>query len=366
MRIAYDYQAFTLSPYGGVSRYFVRLAENMLSLGEEVAVLAPLHRNRHLIDLPSGVVRGLHLKTFPPKSSWLISAANRIICTRQIKYFKPDLLHETYYTAKQTGGMIKARILTVYDMIHERYAHEFPANDQTAQNKRTAVARADHIICISHSTKNDLCTLLNVPEEKVSVVHLGFDRFINPNGRVKQDASKRPYLLYVGHRGGYKNFARMAKAIASMGRIKQTFSIVAFGGGPFQPAEKDLLASLGFGPTDVTQVSGDDLVLGELYRHAAAFIYPSLYEGFGIPPLEAMAQGCPVILGNTSSLPEIVGSAGEYFDPTCVEEMADSIGRVVFNEARRNELIQTGRERLNQFSWRRCATETREIYRNLL
>jgi len=366
MKIAFDHQAFTYQAYGGISRYFVRLAEGLLEAGEDICILAPIHQNCYLNELPAEYVKGLKLNRFPPKSSRLFSVVNRQVASVLASSYEPEILHETYYAASSLRGIFKARVLTVYDMIHEKFSSEFRSNDPTIRNKRLAVSRADHIICISHSTKKDLCQLFDVPKGKVSVVHLGFEKFNISREDVPSNKAVRPYLLYVGSRGGYKNFAGMLKAVASHPILRNTFDIVAFGGGRFNPTEMNLIRDLGFRKEDVRQIGGDDRKLGALYSGAAAFVYPSLYEGFGLPPLEAMAHNCPVVTSNTSSMPEVVGPAGEYFDPTDIDAQAEAISSVVFDSSRRDELIFEGQKRLDHFSWSRCASETRDIYRAVL
>ena len=365
IRVAFDHQVF-VQPYGGISRYFVRLVQGLLSLGEEANIVAPLHRNRYLHQLPAHRVYGFRFNRRPPKSKMLIAAVNRQIGSLRLKSYHPDLLHETYYTEKPLKGSFKGRVITVYDMIHEKFPSEFRAEDPTSRIKRIAISRADHIICISHNTKKDLCELFDVPEDRVSVTHLGIEKFEISESSTSPDAGTRPYLLYVGHRGGYKNFIAMIKAVASRAVLQNSFDIVAFGGRPFNSNEQSTINTLGFRKGAVRQIGGDDYVLGTLYSGATAFVYPSLYEGFGLPPLEAMAHACPVVTSNTSSLPEIVGPAGEYFDPTDLDSQAGAICKAVFDTERRKELILEGHQRLNQFSWFRCATETREIYRAVL
>lgn len=141
---------------------------------------------------------------------------------------------------------------------------------------------------------------------------------------------------------------------------------MAFGGGAFNADELALISTLGFAPQAVRQVGGGDEVLGSLYADAAAFVYPSVYEGFGLPPLEAMAHNCPVVTSNSSSMPEVVGYAGEYFDPLDVEAQSDAICKVVFDAQRRSQLIELGGQRLPMFSWDRCALETQAVYQQVL
>lgn len=366
MKIVFDHQIFSSQAYGGTSRYFVRLAQDLKKLNENINVVAPVYTNNYLKELPCNIVHGFKVTHFPPKTGRIIRSINNVVTSAYLNNLKLDIFHETYYSKAAIAQNAKIRILTVYDMIHEKFGNYFSANDQTSKVKKLAVQRADHIIAISNSTKNDLCKLFNVPDEKVSVVHLGFDSILNESNSIKISIYDRPYLLYVGSRSGYKNFEKLLKSFASNYKLKNTFNIVAFGGGTFSSNEKKLIISLGLSFESVKQIGGDDYVLSALYKKARAFVYPSLYEGFGLPPLEAMAHDCPVVVSNTSSVPEVVGSAGEYFDPTDVESITVAICKVVFDYQRSNELIIEGRKRLSQFSWKRCALETRDVYRKVL
>jgi glycosyltransferase involved in cell wall biosynthesis len=241
--------------------------------------------------------------------------------------------------------------------------------DPTTQWKKDAVSRADHVICISENTRRDLVEMFGVAETKVSVVYLGYDELATSGKEPEAVAavtSSCPYLLYVGTRGGYKNFEGLLRAYASSGFLRDNFSLVTFGDGPFRGEENLLIKELGLSNGQVKQIGGEDNVLGHLYKGAAAFVYPSLYEGFGIPPLEAMSIGCPVICSNTSSLPEVVGNAGEYFDPGSIESIRTALETVLQSTTRRDDLIKMGHMRSASFSWARCADETLAIYRSLI
>jgi glycosyltransferase involved in cell wall biosynthesis len=252
-------------------------------------------------------------------------------------------------------------------MIHELFAAEFSTRVDTTGAKRAAVQRADHVICISENTKQDLMRILKVPEQKITVIHLACDPVSADTSRPPDVTNNvKPFLLFVGARGGYKNFSRMLQAIAVSAALKSQFDVVAFGGGRFTSAEIAAFHAMGFAATQVRQISGDDQVLGRLYVQASAFIYPSTYEGFGIPPLEAMAHGCPVISSNASSMPEVIGDAGVYFYPQDVEQIRHAIESVVFDATRSAKLIAAGRQRVAQFSWTRCASETAAVYRALV
>jgi glycosyltransferase involved in cell wall biosynthesis len=248
-------------------------------------------------------------------------------------------------------------------MIHELYPEFFHAWDRTRDEKRAAVARADHIVCISEHTRQDLIRLLDVPAEKTTVVHLGFAL---THSKIADLAKPhRPFILFVGARGGYKNFDRLLKAYAERPILHDSYDLVAFGGGSFSAREQELIRTLGLTERQVRQLGGDDAVLSALYQQASLFVYPSLYEGFGIPPLEAMSLDCPVICSNTSSMPEVVGNAAVQFDPHDVDSIANALEAVITNPTLQADLRRRGRERLHAFSWHRCALETLKVYRKV-
>jgi len=367
MKIAVDQQIFALQAHGGVSRYFTRLAQGLIDLGQEVGVFAPLYQNSYLPSLPKEIVHGRHIQRYPFKMAKIFLKFNQYISLVQIARWKPDLVHETYYSRVGTASVGCPTVITVYDMIHELFPNDFLVRDNTATIKRIAVDRADHVICISENTKMDLMRLYGTPACKISVVHLGFDQFAPRT--VKQQLTTlvdRPFLLYVGARGGYKNFIGFLRAVAFSKKLLSDFDIVAFGGSKFSAKELNEMSSLGFRENQIRHQSGSDDVLGRFYSSAKAFVYPSLYEGFGIPPLEAMAHHCPVICSNTSSMPEVIGKAGEFFDPTDTDDMRRAIEDVVYSASRVNQLRRFGEERLTIFSWDKCARETFDIYRSLI
>ena len=366
MRIAFDWQIFCSQPYGGISRYFVRLTENLLAESQEARVFAPLHRNRYLNDLPGGAVWGIGVPRYLPKTTRLITSSNGMLARRAIAHWRPDVVHETYYARRSSSWGGAASVVTVYDMIHEKFPEFFTRSDQTAALKLLAVKRAAHVICISESTRRDLLELSGIKANRASVVHLGFDRMPSTTRSPGySEENSRPFLLYVGNRHGYKNFDGFLESVANSKELRKDFDVVAFGGGPFSEKELKLIDAHGFADTQVRQESGGDSRLGALYDAAAVFVYPSLYEGFGLPPLEAMAHECPVVSSNTSSMPEIIGDAGEFFDPASPDEISAAIERVVYSPALRANLVSRGRRRLHEFTWKRCAADTLNIYRKV-
>lgn len=363
MKIAFDHQIFTWQSYGGISRYVTQLSEGLLALGEDVSIFAGAYKNNYLSSLPIDVVKGFKLSNYPPKTGRLFQAVNHYWANQKIAQWQPDVIHETYYSMMPEPKKTLPRVITVHDMIHELYPQEFNVNDNASHWKRHALFRADHIISISQNTKNDLVELFDIKPEKISVIYHGAKN-VQP---IQKGVSNniRPFLLYVGSRNSYKNFKRFIESVARSHQLKNNFNIVAFGGGAFDSNELRLIESLKFGVGQVSQKSGSDNVLSELYGGASAFVYPSLYEGFGLPPLEAMAYGCPVISSNTSSMPEVIDDAAEFFNPNSIEEISLAIENVVFSPSRSTELKIKGLRRAKEFSWKKCAQETLGIYKLL-
>ena len=365
IRIVFDDQVFCWQKFGGISRYFYELAKRVGKKDDfSTSIVAPLHVNDYIAtgDVP---VKGIHIPKFR-NSGRIISALNSLAEPMLIRREKPDVLHEThYYRRRSLAPADCPTVLTVFDMIHERFPGMFLTRDRTSETKRAAVQRADRVICISASTQRDLIELLDVPPEKTAVVHLGFTLASQDKPLPIDREDGRPYLLYVGPRGGYKNFDLLLKAYAASASLRGNYDLVAFGGGGFTNAENEQLRGLGvFG--QVRQESGSDAKLASMYRQAELFVYPSLYEGFGIPPLEAMSFDCPVVCSNTSSIPEVVGDAGYLFDPTDLDGLRAAIEAVAGSSTLREELVKRGRRRIQQFSWETTAEETIKVYRQVL
>jgi glycosyltransferase involved in cell wall biosynthesis len=361
IKVIYDHQIFGLQQYGGISRYFFELARRVGKYeGFSASILAPLHINRYLEE------GGLHVKGIRipaiPKTRRFISIANQCVSSGLVRAAKPDLIHETYFQRKARSNQRCPVVVTVYDMIHEKFRSEF-SHDSTSDAKRAAVARADRVICISENTRADLINLFGADPGKIKTIHLGFSltRQADP---ATLPSYPRPYLLYVGQRSGYKNFRALLSAYAEASRINKDFDLIAFGGEPFSQEEKKAVSNARLDPNRVRRLVGDDSMLGHLYRNAAALVYPSLYEGFGIPPLEAMSFGCPVICSNTSSIPEVVGDGGLYFNPATVESLIEAMERLLNSEELRLQLIARGTRRVANFSYDRCASETVAVYRD--
>src|SRR5450830_1400648 len=177
MKVAFDHQIFCLQNYGGISRYFSRIAEQMLMGHHQVGIFSPLHRNLYLKDLPQGTVHGRQAEQYWPRTIRLALIGNHVLGHQAMCRWRPQVVHETYYSRFGSAPKGCPVVLTVYDMIHELFPESFSPKDKTTFLKRRAVERADHVICISESTRQDLMRLFAVPESKLSVIHLGVEQF---------------------------------------------------------------------------------------------------------------------------------------------------------------------------------------------
>lgn len=341
---------FSVQKYGGVSRYFIELDRCLNELGESSSIFPYIYVNKYLKE--ESYPRGVYFSSLPNK---LRIKLNDLFMSAQIKRAEPDILHHTNYTANDFGIKKAKKVVTVYDMIHEKYWGKF------SEVKKESVLSADHVICISNNTRDDLLGLYDLDEAKTSVIYLGNE--IRNVRAAKLELDYR-YILYVGHRDEYKNFSGLLEAYAGSKSLKDTVKIIAFGK-KFKQREIGLINKLGICGGVINMTGGDD-VLSALYQEAEVFVYPSKYEGFGLPPLEAMSYGCPVICSNSSSIPEVVGDAAIQFDPENTEQLAQNIEDVLNSSDLRNKLIAKGYDRVKMFTWRKCALETQKLYKSLL
>ena len=364
IKIAFDEQIFS-QQYGGISRYYSNLASELYNINNNIKIFAGYHVNNHLKDIENNLIIGKKIKSYPNKFAQLITRYNRISNIIKINKWEPDIIHETYYSRININYNKCPLILTVYDMIHEKFKEDFSDKDNTATIKKKAIKRADHIICISENTKKDLIEILNVEEMKISVIYLSDDKKYYLK-TIKKDDRIKPYLLFVGNRKGYKNFNNFIKAVSLSKNLMHDFDIISFGSNKFENEELENIQKLGYKENQVQHKIGDDSILNVYYRNASALIYPSKYEGFGIPPLEAMTNECPVITSNCSSIPEICENAAEYFDPYDCESIKKSIEKVVYSNSRKIELIKLGKSRTELFGWKKCALSTDKVYKTVL
>ena len=371
MKILYDYQIFLNQSAGGPSRYYYNLI-NEISKKHLIKVCAPLHINDYLINLDKNQVYGYKIDNFFFNNTSykikeflkykILNKINLYFQNKKIIDFKPNIIHRTYYDDYNTNLPV---VLTVYDLIHEKY-HEMYGKDKNFRPKKKAIDRADIIICISKNTLKDLNYYYDLNDKKTEVVYLGSNIDYKTKKKNINKILKNNYLLFVGKRTGYKNFVSLLKAYSKSEKLQKDFMIKCFGGGKLTKNEIKLILDLKISLKNIIFIQGSDEQLIDLYQNASALIYPSKYEGFGLPLLEAMSFDCPVLCSNTSSLPEVGGDAVKYFDPENWESILNSILSVVYSNSKSNDLRSYGREQIKKFNWKDCSNKTIQIYKELI
>ncbi len=292
-------------------------------------------------------------------------AFNTLYTLRERKKLVYDIFHPTYYFP-YFHDWSKPMVITIHDMIPEKFPEDFRGLSMTREWKKIFTNRAEKIIAVSENTKRDIIELYGVKEEKITVIHHG--NSFCPEMMEKVDFTKpifQRYLLFVGIRRGYKNFDRMFRAVTPLVKKDLIDGVICVGGGDFEKREQQLIDDLDMSQA-VLRYDVSDEELAFLYRNARAFVFPSLYEGFGFPLLEAFASGCPVCCSYGSSFPEVAGDAAYYFDPYSEDSIRESIEKVLTSDAFRQELIIKGKERLQFFSWEKTAQDTKKVYEDVL
>jgi len=261
-------------------------------------------------------------------------------------------------------------IVTVHDLV--RCCFNFDPETIILLNlDKRYIKRASHIIAVSQNTKSDLVNYLRIPESRISVIYNGVNHSIFKPYKPYQMRPyhhHKPYILYVGSERRCKNLGRLLEAFAQLKREFPELKLVKVGGPrrseQFRDETMKKLSRLGLElPQDVIFADHtSELELAYYYYSAALLCYPSLYEGFGLPPLEAMACGCPVVTSNTSSLPEVVGGAGIMVDPYDTQSLVRAMRRVLTNDKLRDSLVRKGLEQARKFSWEKTAELTLEVY----
>ncbi|HEX73968.1 MAG TPA: glycosyltransferase family 4 protein [Dehalococcoidia bacterium] len=226
------------------------------------------------------------------------------------------------------------------------------------------IKRASHIIATSQTTRNDLIAYLKIPDDRISVIYNGLDHSIFKPYKV--GILDKPYILYVGSERPRKNLDRLIEAFAVVRKEFPELLLVKVGvAGRAQEYRQEImrkLESLGIIQAVIFVEYVSELDLAYYYSSAALLAYPSLYEGFGFPPLEAMACGCPVVTSNTSSLPEVVGKAGIMVNPYDTDSLVEAMQQVLTDSKLRDDMVRKGLEQAKKFSWEKAAEETQEVY----
>ena len=362
MKLLYDYQILILQKYGGISRYFREVIKRLEEKEGVSCKLPCLHSvNHYFADMIP------EHKELTGRKWGLYNRLNRMLDLASITE-DVDIMHPTYYDPyfleKAKKKNVKV-VITVYDMIHEIYRGQYPGHlDETdIIRKKLLIKECDHILSISESTKRDILKFYpETPEDKISVVHLAAS--VPDKDILKKVKAMLPerYVLFVGQRRDYKNFDTFYQAMEPLLEKDDSLNILCVGGGAFNEKEEEMIKRY---RDRIIQKNTDDAFLFNAYAQALCFVFPSMYEGFGIPMLEAFTAGTPVAAGNASSLPEVGGDAALYFDAADPSDMRMQIEELIYNDELREKLKSLETERLKQFSWDITAEKTYECYKKI-
>lgn len=366
MKIFYDHKIFGRGKYTGAARYYFELISRISQENiHETCTYTGIHNssfNFKGLRNNKNKYLGFRMPVLP-YIRWRLEAINEyllnIFFINKFSTAKFDIYHQTSY-GNFNNKIQGKKVVTVLDMIHEKYPEFYPGQDLST--KAISIKHADLIIAISEQTKNDIVEILNIPSEKIQVIYLA--------NSLKTDCKnkpiiKEPYILYVGERAKYKNFRTLLQTFSETREISDNFKLICCGGSNFTDSEKEVISKAGI-QNRVLHFATTDEILANLYKHATVFVYPSLYEGFGLPLLEAMYYGCPVITGNKGSSPEIAGNAACYFEASQADDLKQALKKVIQDTEYKSKLIENGYKREKEFSWDKCMKETINAYEHLL
>ncbi len=363
MRIGIDATPIFLRK-GGIGYYTQNLLESLTRLDPE---------NEYLLFKTTGN---------PPESPLSFLDRPNICVIQTSKEFQKwrsrrehiDLYHGTNFRLRGKGRM--GNVVTIHDLAFKRYPQflkkKYGQFLSILKTKRD-VHRADRVIAVSRQTARDIVEFLKVDPRKIKVIYHGVDSQFRPDVplgfisavRNKYGLGTSPYILWVGTIEPRKNLQALIKSYGQLKTFHREYSLVLGGGWGWKYEEIfPLIRSLGETVKVTGYLSREDLIA--LYAGAYLFVYPSLYEGFGMPLLEAMSSGVPVIASNTSCIPEVVGEAGILVNPLDVLQMAGAITRVLSDKALHASLREKGMERAKSFTWDRAAQETLVLYREII
>ncbi|MFP3897434.1 MAG: glycosyltransferase family 4 protein [Anaerolineales bacterium] len=354
----------------GVSRYIQALLTHLPRVDDRFRYLA-------FMDTADAEPGGWHTSTSPWSTARPLA---RILWEQGIQPWAArrehlDLLHQPVYV----GPLLHPcpTVVTLHDLSFYLYPELFPRSKRIYLQHMTryTIHHAQAIIAVSNSTKRDALRLFSVPETKITVIPNGVEARMRPlDDPTATKALRRRYdlpsdlLLFLGTLEPRKNLIALLEAYALLRQRGNICHHLVIAGGRGWYYEKVYDATQRLGLRETVHFTGHvpDEELPIWYNAADLFIYPSLYEGFGLPPLEAMACGTPVIVSNTSSLPEVVGDAGLMVDPQDPQALAEAIHSLLSDPPRRERLGQAARRQANRFSWRTTAARTAELYHHVL
>lgn len=356
MRVVLESSVLTWQKKGGVSRYLIKLSNN-LETQMDVKICSWFSKN--IYYKPKN-------KLVLPFRSSIALKINNFLTRAVISKGHYDILHvpaiSDYFLDVLPSD--KKLVITVHDLIAELFPNEF--NLAVRKKNKSLIERADRIITISENTKNDLISIFGINEEIIDVIYHG-SPFDPKELKSCHLANKYgDYILFVGYRNGYKNFSNFCRALPDTFKFHPKVKVVLVGGRSLNKEEKNLISSFRLENKIIHLKTVSDKELIGLYKNARVFVFPSKYEGFGLPLLEAFSCGTPVACSNSSSLPEIAKEAARYFDPNDPDSISSAILKILSSKEQAEEQIATGYNRVKDFNWDKTTKETIACYSKAL
>ncbi len=373
LRVIVDGSIFERNPHGGIARVFTEVLTRIANNSKETEFLVfcersgarfiPRHDRIRIFSYAS-------LRVRPSRLFARVSQLQRYATLRRIAWMRPALFVPTYYTQSPFRGL--RTVVTLYDFIMAKYPSMLPGSQGFAEMQANCLKSADHIVSISDSTKAYAVEALGIPAARISTVHLAASEFFSPategeNIRFRAAHTRgRPFLLFVGTIWGYKNLGTLVRAFADFAD-REAYSLVV--AGHVEAALDEWLTSYAISRRIENRilrlVRPSDRELRYAYSAASAFVYPSLDEGFGIPLLEAMRCGTPVIASDIPPFHEVCGDAALFFDPHDASALADCLSRVLVPGVAAS-LRASGLVRARLFSWDVTAERMLDVYRHVV
>ena len=344
--------------FGGVTRYSSCLIEKMINDDLNFKICSPIFKNKYLRNINKRYIFGKYFTQYP--NILFLRFLNNLF----LKYFlstkKQNIIHFMYDPEYLNNVISKKKIITIHDTIHEKFGSVY--NDNFFTKRKKILESMDKIICVSENTKNDLLNYYDLNVEKIEVIYNGSDHLIPINKIEAQSISlNKPYILYVGSRSKYKNFKLFIEAYSKSKRLVNNFSILCFGGGKFSKNEIKFLKELKI-VDKINLIIDNDKILKSCYQNASLFVYPSLYEGFGISILEAMNEGCPTLVSEIPVFREILGDKGIFFNPQNIDDLVSNMEKILFDNEVKKNLILDGKNISKKYSWDECYNKTIKLY----
>jgi len=359
--VAFDEQIFAIQAYGGISRMFAELAEQFVLEPELDVELLPLNApiiNRYALD---------HEELRTRLAVWDAGHEYRSLA-RYFMRIRPRrhqaIVHNTFYLPHGLASYPGARrVVTVHDMIPELLPHTRRRLDFLTMKKRY-IESAHHIVCVSEATKQDLLAVYPHVHAPISVIHHGVGARFTPRAPRLPELPAN-YILFVGNRAQYKDADVLLRAFAEVHRGHPDLTLLLVGGGALQRSEIEILRNLKISEA-VQHMNVADADMASVYSHAEVFVFPSRFEGFGIPVLEAMACGTPTLLARATSLPEVGGDVARYFAPGDSNDLAVALTEIIEDASLQEDMRSGGLTRAARFTWHKAAVAHIEAYREAL